>query len=243
MHKFVNVILVLIIAGFAAAQTGSAPPKPSTAKPAAAKPATPAASQPVQAIFETTAGNINCTLFPDKAPITVDNFIGLATGTKDWKNPSNGATMRNKPLYDGTVFHRVIPNFMIQGGDPLGNGSGGPGYSFRDEQSDLTFDVPGRLAMANSGPNTNGSQFFITEVPTPHLDRHYNIFGQCDNNDLVKQIARMTTDPRNDRPFNPVKINHVKIVDPRHPATAAPAKKPATSTTTKKPAAASAKPQ
>ena len=126
-------------------------------------------------------GNITCTLFPDKAPITVDNFIGLATGKKDWKNPANGATMHNRPLYDGTVFHRVIPNFMIQGGDPLGNGLGSPGYAFRDEQSDLTFDQPGRLAMANSGPNTNGSQFFITEVPAPHLDGHYNIFGQCDN--------------------------------------------------------------
>ena len=224
MHKFLTSLLVLIISGFAIAQTATAP------KPSTAKPATPAASQPVEAIFETTAGNINCTLFPDKAPITVDNFIGLATGTKDWKNPSSGATMHHKPLYDGTVFHRVIPNFMIQGGDPLGNGSGGPGYSFRDEQSDLTFDVPGRLAMANSGPNTNGSQFFITEVPTPHLNGHYNIFGQCDNNELVKQIARMATDPRTDRPFNPVKINHVKIIDPRHPA-AAPTKKPAATTT------------
>jgi cyclophilin family peptidyl-prolyl cis-trans isomerase len=224
MYKFLTSLLVLIIAGFAMAQTAAAP------KPSTAKPATPAASQPVQAIFETTAGNINCTLFPDKAPITVDNFIGLATGTKDWKNPSSGATMHHKPLYDGTVFHRVIPNFMIQGGDPLGNGTGGPGYSFRDEQSDLTFDVPGRLAMANSGPNTNGSQFFITEVPTPHLNGHYNIFGQCDNNELVKQIARMATDPRTDRPFNPVKINHVKIIDPRHPV-AAPTKKPAATTT------------
>jgi cyclophilin family peptidyl-prolyl cis-trans isomerase len=238
MRNFLTAILALVISGLAAAQTSSSAPKPSTAKPA-----TPAASQPVQAIFETTLGNINCTLFPDKAPVTVDNFIGLATGTKDWKNPSSGATMHNKPLYDGTVFHRVIPNFMIQGGDPLGNGTGGPGYSFRDEQSDLTFNVAGRLAMANSGPNTNGSQFFITEVPTPHLDGHYNIFGQCDNNDLVKQIARMATDPRNDRPFNPVKITHVKIIDPRHPATAAPTKKPAATTTTKKPAASTAKPQ
>jgi len=224
MHKVLTSLLIPIISGFAMAQTTTAP------KPSTAQPAIPAASQPVQAIFETTAGNINCTLFPDKAPITVDNFIGLATGTKDWKNPSSGAPMHHKPLYDGTVFHRVIPNFMIQGGDPLGNGTGGPGYSFRDEQSDLTFDVPGRLAMANSGPNTNGSQFFITEVPTPHLNGHYNIFGQCDNNELVKQIARMPTDPRTDRPFNPVKINHVKIVDPRHPV-AGPAKKPATRTT------------
>jgi peptidyl-prolyl cis-trans isomerase A (cyclophilin A) len=242
MPKFLTAILILTLSSFADAQTSTAP-KPSTTRPAAAKPATPAPSQPVQAIFETTAGNINCTLFPDKAPVTVANFIGLATGAKDWKNPSSGATMHNKPLYDGTVFHRVIPNFMIQGGDPLGNGTGGPGYSFRDEQSDLTFDVPGRLAMANSGPNTNGSQFFITEVPTPHLDGHYNIFGQCDNNELVKQIARMATDPRNDRPFSPVKITHVKIIDPRHPAAATSAKKPAVSTATKKPAATATKPQ
>jgi peptidyl-prolyl cis-trans isomerase A (cyclophilin A) len=239
MRKLLTAVLILALSGIAAAQTSSAAPKPSTAKPAAS---TPAATQPVQAIFETSLGNISCTLFPDKAPITVDNFIGLATGTKDWKNPSSGATMHNKPLYDGTVFHRVIPDFMIQGGDPLGNGTGSPGYSFRDEQSDLTFDQPGRLAMANSGPNTNGSQFFITEVATPHLNGHYNLFGQCDNIELVKQIARMATDPRNDRPFNPVKINHVKIVDPRHPA-AAPAKKPAATTTTKKPAATTAKPQ
>ena len=230
MHYVLSAILVLALSGFATAQTGTTTHKPTTAKPATAKPATttPAPKQPIQATFQTTAGDINCTLFPDKAPITVANFIGLATGTKDWKNPSTGATMHNRPLYDGTIFHRVIPNFMIQGGDPLGNGSGSPGYSFRDEQSDLTFDQPGRLAMANSGPNTNGSQFFITEVPTPHLNGHYNIFGQCDNNELVKQIARAATDPRNDRPFSPVKITHVKIVDPNKPAT--PAKKPATST-------------
>jgi len=233
MNKSLILIAALSLTALAAAQTAT---KPVTAKPATsstAKPTTPAApKQPIQALIQTTAGDFNCTLFPDKAPITVDNFVGLATGTKDWKNPVNGATMHNRPFYDGTVFHRVIPNFMIQGGDPLGNGSGGPGYSFRDEQSDLTFDQPGRLAMANSGPNTNGSQFFITEVPTPHLDGHYNIFGQCDNNDLVKQIARAATDPRNDRPFTPVKIVHVKITNPNKPAPAT-TKKPAASTTTK----------
>jgi peptidyl-prolyl cis-trans isomerase A (cyclophilin A) len=245
VRNLLATILVLSTASFVAAQTSGTTAKPSTAKPAAAKPtaSTTAAAQPVQAIFETTMGNITCTLFPDKAPITVDNFIGLATGSKAWRNPSSGATMQNKPLYDGTVFHRVIPNFMIQGGDPLGNGTGGPGYSFRDEQSDLTFDQPGRLAMANSGPNTNGSQFFITEVPAPHLNGHYNIFGQCDNPELVKQIARLATDPRNDRPFDAPKITHVKIIDPRHPAKSAPAKKPTTATTPKKPAAATAKPQ
>jgi peptidyl-prolyl cis-trans isomerase A (cyclophilin A) len=119
------------------------------------------------------------------------------------------------PLYDGTIFHRVIPNFMIQGGDPAGDGTGDPGYKFKDEiVPTLTFDRPGRLAMANSGPNTNGSQFFITEVPTPHLNGHHTIFGQCDDAtvELVKKIARMATDPRTDRPFRPVKINHITIV-------------------------------
>jgi peptidyl-prolyl cis-trans isomerase A (cyclophilin A) len=239
MLKYVTAVLVLTLAGLAAAQSGTTPSKSTAAKPAAKPVATtPATTQPVQAVLETSVGTITCTLFPDKAPITVDNFIGLATGKKDWKNPSNGATMHNRPLYDGTVFHRVIPNFMIQGGDPLGNGTGSPGFSFRDEQSDLTFDVAGRLAMANSGPNTNGSQFFITEVPTPHLNGHYNIFGQCDNNELVKQIARLATGA-NDRPLNPPKIVHVKIIDPRHPAPAT--KKPAAATTTKKPT--TAKPQ
>lgn len=251
MHKPLTAILCLALAGFANAQTSTAP-KSTAAKPGTAKPAadsTTAASQPVQAIFQTTLGDINCTLFPEKAPVTVANFIGLATGTKEWKNPASGVTMHNKPLYDGTIFHRVIPNFMIQGGDPLGNGTGGPGYSFKDEFSDLTFDQPGRLAMANSGPGTNGSQFFITEVPTPHLNGKHTIFGQCENLDLVKQITRLATDPRNDRPFNAPKITHVKIVDPRHPA-GVPAKKPAatapkstTSTTTKKPTTPPAKPQ
>jgi cyclophilin family peptidyl-prolyl cis-trans isomerase len=241
MRKLLSAILCLALAGLAAAQTGSTAPKSTAAKPAAAKPATtPAPKQPIQATFQTTAGDINCTLYPDKAPVTVANFVGLATGTKEWKNPSTGAPMHNRPLYDGTIFHRVIPNFMIQGGDPLGNGSGGPGYSFKDEFSDLTFDQPGRLAMANSGPGTNGSQFFITEVPTPHLNGKHTIFGQCENMDLVKQIARAATDPRNDRPFTPVKITHIKIVDPNKPAAAA--KKPAASTT-KKTTTPAARPQ
>ena len=246
MRNIVIAILTISLAGFATAQTGT--PQTVKVKPAAAPTTTtttaPVAKQPIQATFQTTAGDINCTLFPDKAPVTVANFIGLSTGTKDWKNPSNGAPMHNRPLYDGTIFHRVIPNFMIQGGDPLGNGTGGPGYSFKDEFSDLTFDQPGRLAMANSGPGTNGSQFFITEVPTPHLNGKHTIFGQCENLDLVKQIARSATDPRNDRPFTPVKITHVKIVDPNKPA-AAPAKKPATTSTstTKKTTTPPAKPQ
>jgi cyclophilin family peptidyl-prolyl cis-trans isomerase len=252
MRKILTAIFTFALAGSLAAQTGTTQ-KSTTAKPATSKPATGTAAvpakQPILAVFQTTAGDINCTLFPDKAPVTVDTFVGLATGTKDWKNPSNGATMHNRPLYDGTIFHRVIPNFMIQGGDPLGNGTGSPGFTFKDEFSDLRFDQPGRLAMANSGPNTNGSQFFITEVPTPHLDGKHTIFGQCENLDLVKQIARTPSDPRNDRPFTPVKITHLKIVNPNKPAAATPAKKPATttgsksSTTTQKPSSTTPKPQ
>ncbi len=170
------------------------------------------AGQP-KAIFDTTAGKITCTLFPDKAPMTVDNFIGLATGTKDWTNPASKAKKHGVPLYDGTIFHRVIPNFMIQGGDPMGNGAGDPGYAFKDEFSDLRFDRPGRLAMANSGPNTNGSQFFITVVPTPHLNNRHTIFGQCENMDVVQKIVSAPRDP-NDKPFNPTKINHITIVEP-----------------------------
>jgi peptidyl-prolyl cis-trans isomerase A (cyclophilin A) len=187
-------------------------------------------SGPPTAIIETTAGDMHCTLFPDKAPIGVQNFIGLATGKKDWKSPS-GATKRGVPLYDGTIFHRVIPGFMIQGGDPKGDGTGDPGYAFKNEvSSDLLFDRPGRLAYANAGPGTNGSQFFITEVATPHLNGGYTIFGQCDDATvaLVKQIANMSRDPMNDRPFRAVKIVHIKIVYASMAAkTATPATKPA----------------
>src|SRR4029077_10618179 len=162
-----------------------------------------------------------------------ENFIGLATGKKDWKNPVSGAMKHNTPLYDGTIFHRVIAGFMIQRGDPKRDGTGDPGYKFKNEvSSDLLFDRPGRLAYANAGPGTNGSQFFITEVAVPHLNGNYTIFGQCDDASvaLVKQIAHMATDPKNDRPFRAIKITHVKI---EHggatPAakSATPAKKPA----------------
>lgn len=176
------------------------------------------ASRP-KAVLETSMGTITCTLFPDKAPMTVENFIGLAEGTKQWKNPVSGATKTNTPLYDGTIFHRVIPNFMIQGGDPAGNGSGDPGYKFKDEFSELRFDQPGRLAMANSGPNTNGSQFFITDVPTPHLNNKHTIFGQCEPVSLVKQIERVPVDS-NDKPLKPIRLIHVKIIKPGAPAAA-----------------------
>jgi peptidyl-prolyl cis-trans isomerase A (cyclophilin A) len=172
------------------------------------------AKQPV-AIIETSMGNLTCVLFPKAAPIGTANFIGLARGTKDWTDPRSGKLMHGVPLYDNTTFHRVIPEFMIQGGDPAGNGTGTPGYQFKNEAwPDLRFDQPGRLAYANAGPDTNGSQFFITEVPTGFLDGKYTIFGQCDAASvaLVKKIARV---PRNaqDRPDTPVVIKHIRIED------------------------------
>jgi peptidyl-prolyl cis-trans isomerase A (cyclophilin A) len=174
---------------------------------------TAAPSAQPTAVIDTTAGKLTCTLFPDKAPIGVANFIGLATGTKDWTSPVTHQKKHGVPLYDGTIFHRVIPDFMIQGGDPLGTGTGDPGYAFKNETSnDLKFDRPGRLAYANAGPGTNGSQFFITEVAYASLNGGYTIFGQCDaaSVTLVKQIARMGRDS-NDRPYKPVKINHITI--------------------------------
>ena len=150
----------------------------------------PKMADAVFATFKTSMGDIVVKLMPEKAPKTVENFLGLAEGTKEWKDPRSGQTVK-KPLYDGTVFHRVIPQFMIQGGDPLGTGTGGPGYKFADEIGpDNKFTKPGLLAMANAGPNTNGSQFFITEVPTPWLDRGHTIFGEVVKGfDLVPKIA------------------------------------------------------
>lgn len=266
-----NLLLVILIAAVSCGAQVSAQGAPKTgaktppSKPAAAptrKPAAAPQGHPT-AIIETTAGKLTCELFQKDAPKTVTNFIGLATGKKDWTDPRTNQKKHGVPLYNGTIFHRVIPNFMIQGGDPDGTGMGGPGYSFADEfPRDLHFDEPGRLAMANAGPNTNGSQFFITEVSTPPLDPcfdeggclrgsrrvpkgyGYNLFGQCtpESVELVKQIARA---PRNesDRPVDPVKITSIKITGlsgagakgkaPAHPATTS--KKPAAATTTKKP--------
>jgi peptidyl-prolyl cis-trans isomerase A (cyclophilin A) len=164
--------------------------------------------------MDTSMGRITCQFFQKEAPKAVANFIALAEGTKDWTDPQTQKKMHNKPLYDGTIFHRVIPEFMIQGGDPAGTGAGDPGYTFEDEfNPDLNFDVPGRLAMANSGPNTNGSQFFITEVPTEHLNQKHTIFGQCDEPSvtLVKAIARVQRDD-NDKPVTPVVLKKVTIV-------------------------------
>jgi peptidyl-prolyl cis-trans isomerase A (cyclophilin A) len=191
------------------AQTGSQLPEaPQPAAPAMVAPNGP------HVVMDTSMGRITCQFFQKQAPVAVANFIGLATGTKDWTDPVTHQLEHHKPLYDGTIFHRVIPEFMIQGGDPQGTGYGGPGYKFDDEfDSNLNFDVPGRLAMANSGPNTNGSQFFITEAPYPTLDQQYTIFGQCDNPsvDVVKTIARVPRDS-NDRPLTPVALKKVTIV-------------------------------
>ena len=170
--------------------------------------------QPV-AIIETSMGNLNCVLFPKAAPIGTASFIGLAKGTKDWKDPKTGQNKHGVPLYDNTTFHRVIPKFMIQGGDPAGTGAGDVGFQFKNETwPDLKFDRAGRLAYANAGRDTNGSQFFITEIATPFLDGNYTIFGQCDDAsvELVKKIARQ---PRNanDKPNTTIFIKHIKIED------------------------------
>lgn len=234
-----GIVLIAASVCFGQASSGaqSAPAKPASAP----KPGTTATAQPT-AIIDTTAGKMTCTLFPDKAPIGVANFIGLASGTKDWKSPM-GATKHGVPLYDGTIFHRVIPQFMIQGGDPAGTGSGpDPVKAFKNETSpDLLFDKPGRLAYANAGPGTNTSQFFITEIAFTGqqgqiLNGHYTIFGQCDEPSvaLVKQIAAMSRDG-NDRPYRPIKINHIAIQK------AGAAAKPA-ATQPKKPTAATSKP-
>lgn len=168
---------------------------------------------PLMATFETSMGDIHCELFADKAPITVANFVGLARGLKAWTTPDNQVT--RKPLYENLIFHRVLPNFMIQGGDPAGNGTGGPGYRFADEfDASLRHDQPGRLSMANAGPTTNGSQFFITEVPTPHLDNRHTIFGQCKEVDIVVAMARVDKDPNDpsrSRPATPIALKKVTI--------------------------------
>jgi len=233
-------ILTPLLSGFGWSQTAPAAKSSAAKSTGAAKPAASAASNEPTAIINTSVGKLTCKLFPDKAPIGVANFIGLANGTKDWTNPISHSKKHGVPLYDGTIFHRVIPEFMIQGGDPAGNGSGDPGYVFKNETSpDLKFDRPGRLAYANAGPGTNGSQFFITEVPYPSLNGGYTIFGQCDEAsvELVKQIARMGRDA-NDRPYRPVKIIHITIVKagtaPMGHA-AKPAAKPATAPKTATP--------
>ena len=161
--------------------------------------------------FETTEGTFRVRLFDQQAPNTVANFVGLAEGTKEWRDPATGAR-RKTPFYNGIIFHRVINGFMIQSGDPLGQGTGGPGYNFADEfHPKARHDRAGILSMANSGPNTNGSQFFITLGPTPHLDNRHSVFGEVvEGMDVVKKIGAVPTG-RQDRPVKPVVINKVTI--------------------------------
>jgi peptidyl-prolyl cis-trans isomerase A (cyclophilin A) len=249
-HCFSIFLLIAVAASVGSSQTAPAAKPAPAKKPAAttaAKLAATTSAQPT-ATIETTAGKLTCTLFPDVAPIGVANFIGLAQGTKDWTNPISHARKHGVPLYDGTIFHRVIPDFMIQGGDPAGSGSGDIGFVFKNETSPtLKFDRPGRMAYANAGPGTNGSQFFITEVPYPSLNGGYTLFGQCDDASiaLVKQIARMGRDA-NDRPYRPVKIIHIVITKAGAPAakpSAGTEAKPATKPAVKKPAAPKTAPQ
>jgi peptidyl-prolyl cis-trans isomerase A (cyclophilin A) len=234
--------ILLLATGLGQAQQSATPPPASPSTPASSAsdlPDSPTSQVHVSpqptgatAVLDTSMGRITCRFFDKQAPQMVANFIGLATGTKDWQDPTTHKTMHGKPLFNGTQFHRVIPNFMIQGGDPVSTGEGDPGYYVKDEfDPDLNFDVPGRLAMANSGPNTNGSQFFITEIAYDQLDQHYTIFGQCDDSGVlvVKTIARVERDGH-DKPLTPVYLNKVTILPagqaippPPTPAATAPA--------------------
>jgi len=223
--------LLVTLAAFAqeSTQTQAAPSSTSAAS-AQALPDSPdshAGPQPTgpTAVLDTTMGRITCQLFARQAPVAVANFVGLAEGTKDWIDPATKQKMHGKRFYDGTTFHRVIPDFMIQGGDRLGTGMGDPGYMFNDEfDPALNFDVAGRLAMANSGPNTNGSQFFITEEPADYLDQKYTIFGQCDDASVwvVRAIARVNRDA-SDKPIEPVVLKKVTIVAAGQPLPPMPA--------------------
>jgi len=172
-----------------------------------------APSAKTTATLRTSEGDIRINLFPDHAPKTVANFVGLATGETSYKQP-NASGGNSGPFYDGSVFHRVISGFMLQGGDPTGTGRGGPGYQFADEfHPDLRFDRPYLLAMANAGPGTNGSQFFITVAPTPHLNRRHTIFGEVTDpasQAVVDEISAVATG-RADRPVDPVVITSVDI--------------------------------
>ena len=165
---------------------------------------------PLMATIATTMGEFHCELFADKAPMTVANFVGLARGLKAWRHPETDE-VHQKPLYDGVIFHRVIPNFMVQTGDPLGMGTGGPGYNFGDEiHPELRHTKGGTLSMANAGPGTNGSQFFITEKATPWLDGRHTVFGECAEADLVTKLTQVPRDGR-DRPQEEIKIESVTI--------------------------------
>ncbi len=208
----------LALTAVLAAQTSSAPPKATSDLPDSPGATNAPAAQRVPTgptvLFDTSMGRLTCKFFDKEAPVATANFIGLAQGTKEWTDPTTQQKIRGKSFYNGTTFHRVIPSFMIQGGDRNGDGTGDAGYYFDNEVvPDLTFDVPGRLAMANAGPNTNGTQFFITEVPNPDLDGKYTIFGQCDPHSVLiaATIARVERNA-SDKPLTPVTLDKVTIV-------------------------------
>jgi peptidyl-prolyl cis-trans isomerase A (cyclophilin A) len=212
-HPLLASALAAAFAAAAYAQTSSKPAEEIPDSPQATAAALIHPNGPT-VVMDTSMGRITCQFFQKQAPKAVANFIGLAEGTKDWTDPATKTKQHNKRYYDGTVFHRVIPDFMIQGGDPTGTGMGDPGYAFADEfDPNLNFDQPGRLAMANSGPNTNGGQFFISVVPTPWLNGHHTIFGQCNESSLlvVNAIVGVPRD-RNDKPLTPVVLKKVTIV-------------------------------
>jgi peptidyl-prolyl cis-trans isomerase A (cyclophilin A) len=193
--------------------------KPPTAADLAAYTKDLPGSGKLMATIDTSMGPFHCELFADKSPMTVANFVGLATGKKAWLDPKSNAVQKGKPFYDGIIFHRVIPGFMVQTGDPLGQGVGGPGYQFANERSPDLKWAPGTMAMANAGPDTNGSQFFITEVATNMLGDGYTIFGKCNEVDLVKKIANVEKvcpscpqgQPERERPKTDVTITKVTI--------------------------------
>jgi len=169
-------------------------------------------SDDLTATLHTNHGDIDVTLFDERAPRTVENFVGLATGEQEWTDPESGETVTDRPLYEDVLFHRIIEGFMIQGGDPTGTGRGGPGYQFDDEFHDeLGHDGPGVLSMANAGPNTNGSQFFITLDATPHLDGRHSVFGEVtDGMDVVREIGAVATDAQ-DKPLDDVVLESVTV--------------------------------
>jgi peptidyl-prolyl cis-trans isomerase A (cyclophilin A) len=226
---FCTAALCAVAASAQTPSTSDLPDAPSTT----AHDAPPAVPTGPTVLFDTSMGRLTCVLFDKEAPLTVANFIGLATGTKTWTDPLTDKKVTGQSFYDGTTFHRVIPSFMIQGGDRRGTGEGDAGYYFEDEiVPSLRFDIPGRLAMANSGPGTNGSQFFITEVPVPDLNGKHTIFGQCDAHTilLVSSIARVDRSPQ-DKPTTPVILKKVTIIaagQPIPPEPAAPAPSAAT---------------
>ena len=219
-------------------QANSAPPQSAGAplpdSPDTVAPAVPLPTGPT-AVFDTSMGQMRCRLYQKQAPETVAGFIGLATGTRDWTNPVTHRKEHGKPLYDGTTFHRVIPGFMAQGGDPAGDGTGDPGFTLPDEiVPNLGYHVPGRFAKATSGPGTDGSQFFITEKPYPSLTGSYTIFGQCDPESVtvVEAITHVERDAE-DKPLTPVTLSKVTIVPAGQPVPAppaAPSSAPASST-------------